>query len=163
MWAPFAKKVEVHFSFPQDRIVPLQDAPRGYHHGVVEGVGTDTLYQYRLDGERERPDPASRFQPHGVHGPSQIVEPRFPWDDGHWFGIPLQGYIIYELHAGLFTLDGTFEAIIAHLDELRDLGITALELMPVAQFPGTAIGGTTVPIPLPYRTPMEDRQTLKGW
>ena len=93
-------------------------------------------YFYRLHGQQDFPDPASRFQPEGVHGPSQVVEPGFSWDDGHWSGLPLGDYVIYELHVGTFTPEGTFDAVIPYLDELKDLGITALELMPVAQFPG---------------------------
>jgi maltooligosyltrehalose trehalohydrolase len=136
VWAPLAQKVEVHLMGPKDRTFPLQPGARGYYHGIVEGVAPGSLYQYRLDGERERPDPASRFQPQGVHGPSQVMDIHFPWDDGTWPGIFLQDYIIYELHLGLFTPEGTFEAVIPFLDELKDLGITAIELMPVAQFPG---------------------------
>jgi len=136
VWAPFAEKVEVHMSHPQDRILALRSAGRGYHHEVFEGITPGTLYRYRLDGIQERPDPASRFQPHGVHGPSQVVDTRFPWDDHTWHGIPLEDYIIYELHVGLFTAEGTFEAVIPFLDELKDLGVTAIEVMPIAQFPG---------------------------
>ncbi len=109
---------------------------RGYHQTIVEGVKPGSRYVYRLNGRIERPDPASRFQPEGVHAPSQIVDLSFPWDDHRWFGLPLRDYIIYEVHVGAFTPEGTFNAIIPHLDELKDLGITAVELMPVAQFPG---------------------------
>jgi len=136
VWAPLAKKVEVHLISPQDWVAPLQNTEGGYHHGLVEGFEPGALYLYRLDSEKERPDPASRFQPQGVHGPSQVVDSRFPWEDDSWCGIPIRDYVIYELHVGLFTPEGTFEAIIPHLDELKDLGITAIELMPVAQFPG---------------------------
>src|SRR5258706_174583 len=95
------------------------------------------LYTLVLDGERERPDPVSRFQPQGVHGPSQIVDPdSFAWTDSSWKGIPLASHIIYELHTGTFTPEGTFEAIISKLPHLKELGITAIELMPVAEFPG---------------------------
>ncbi|HAZ31533.1 MAG TPA: malto-oligosyltrehalose trehalohydrolase, partial [Dehalococcoidia bacterium] len=80
--------------------------------------------------------PASRFQPRGVHGPSQVIDSHFSWQDQNWAGLPLEEYIVYELHVGAFTEEGTFDAIIPYLDELKDLGITALELMPVAQFPG---------------------------
>lgn len=104
--------------------------------GVREHVEPGSRYLYRLDGGKERPDPASRFQPEGVHGPSQVLLSDFPWEDSAWVGPPLKGYILYELHVGTFTEEGTFEAVISHLDELKDLGITALELMPVAQFPG---------------------------
>ncbi|MBP1726352.1 MAG: GlgB, partial [Deltaproteobacteria bacterium] len=96
-----------------------------------------TRYFYRLDGESERPDPASRFQPEGVHGPSQVVDSRFSWGDAGWFGLPLRDYIIYELHVGTFTGEGTFAAVVTHLEQLKELGITVLELMPVAQFPGS--------------------------
>jgi maltooligosyltrehalose trehalohydrolase len=110
---------------------------RGYFDVVLEDVEPGALYLYRLDGERERPDPASRSQPLGVHGPSQVIDPRFDWQDGAWQGLPLQQYILYELHVGAFTPEGTFEAVIPHLRHLTDLGIMAVELMPVAQFPGS--------------------------
>jgi maltooligosyltrehalose trehalohydrolase len=137
VWAPLATRVEVQVVSARERIIPLERIERGYHHAVAEGIEPGTLYLYRLDDQRERPDPASRFQPQGVHGPSQVVDAGFPWDDACWFGLPLRDYIIYELHVGTYTSQGTFEALIPHLDELEHLGITALELMPVAQFPGT--------------------------
>jgi maltooligosyltrehalose trehalohydrolase len=136
VWAPLAERVEVHFSLPQDRIDPLQRGEKGYHHGVLEGVEPGALYRYLLDGRKEHPDPASRFQPQGVHGPSQVVDFQFPWNDRCWAGIPLWDYIIYELHVGAFTHEGTFDAVIPFLDNIKDLGITAIELMPIAQFPG---------------------------
>lgn len=122
---------------PEDRLVPLKKHDRGYFQGIVPDVEPGALYFYRLDGDKERPDPASKFQPQGVHQPSQVIDPNFPWEDGHWSGLSLYNYVIYELHVGTFTPEGTFEAIIPHLDELKDLGITAIELMPVAQFPGS--------------------------
>ena len=94
-------------------------------------------YFYRLDAQIERPDPASRFQPQGVHGPSQVVDPRFDWSDDQWRGRPLAEYIIYELHLGTFSEEETFDGVVRHLDELVDLGVTAIELMPVAAFPGS--------------------------
>ena len=135
IWAPRARRVEVLLLSPKERVADLEEKD-GYHQATLEGVEPGSLYLYRLDGRIERPDPASRFQPKGVHGPSQVVDPDFPWEDCCWFGLPLKNYVIYELHVGTFTAQGTFEAVIAHLDELKDLGITALELMPVAQFPG---------------------------
>ncbi|MEW6441882.1 MAG: malto-oligosyltrehalose trehalohydrolase [bacterium] len=135
VWAPLAQKMEVRILTPQERVEPLH--PEGaYHQAVVEGVQPGCRYFFRLDRRRERPDPASRFQPEGVHGPSEVVDHEFPWEDAGWFGLPLRDYVLYELHVGTFTREGTFEAVIRHLDELRDLGITAVELMPVAQFPG---------------------------
>jgi maltooligosyltrehalose trehalohydrolase len=85
----------------------------------------------------ERPDPASRFQPDGVHGPSEVTDSSFAWTDTGWGGLPLEKFVLYELHVGTFTPEGTFEAIISYLSYLRELGVTVLELMPVAQFPGT--------------------------
>jgi maltooligosyltrehalose trehalohydrolase len=135
-WAPFCRTVAVHQLAPADRLLPLRPAERGYHEGTFDGVPPGSLYLYRLDGQAERPDPASRFQPQGVHGPSQVIDPAFAWQDAGWTGLPLRDYILYEIHVGTFTPEGTFEAVIPHLDSLRELGVTALELMPVAQFPG---------------------------
>jgi len=136
VWAPVIQKVEVHIVSPKELIVPLVRDVQGYHQAIVEGVEPGCLYFYRLDSKKERPDPASRFQPRGVHGPSQVVDPHFPWEDQTWLGLPLEEYIVYELHVGAFTEEGTFDAIVPYLDELNDLGITAVELMPIGQFPG---------------------------
>ncbi len=136
VWAPRAESVEVHLFAPEDRIVPMERDEQGYFQSIVEDVPAGATYLYRLDGQRERPDPASRFQPQGVHGPSQVVDPGFAWEDGSWSGIPLHQYIFYELHVGTFTQEGTFDSVIRQLDHLRELGVTAVELMPVAQFPG---------------------------
>jgi len=135
VWAPSLEKVELHIVSPPERIISLENE-FGYHVGIAEGVEPGARYLYRLDGRKEHPDPASRFQPEGVHGPSEVVDQQFHWEDDTWFGLPLQDYVIYELHVGTFTPEGTFESTIPHLDELKNLGITALELMPVAQFPG---------------------------
>jgi maltooligosyltrehalose trehalohydrolase len=137
LWAPLAQSVEVHLLAPHERFVPMAQKARGYHEAVAESIEPGTLYLYSLDGTRERPDPASRFQPQDVHGPSQVVDPHFEWDEGLWWGIPLRDYILYELHVGTFTPEGTFEAIIPYLPALKTLGVTAIELMPIAQFPGS--------------------------
>ncbi|HET7318253.1 MAG TPA: malto-oligosyltrehalose trehalohydrolase [Nitrospirota bacterium] len=138
VWAPFSNEVEVKIVFPEEVTVPLEKDDRGYWSGMLERASSGMRYIFRLDGGKERPDPASRFQPLGVHGPSQIVDPdEFAWQDNGWTGVVLDDYVIYELHVGAFTREGTFESVVPHLDYLRDLGITALELMPVAQFPGT--------------------------
>ena len=136
VWAPFAEAVAVRLLPPLDRIVPLSRDERGYHTATVTGVPVGAKYFYSLDGKVERPDPASRHQPEGVHGPSEVCSRAFAWTDEAWRGIPLQDYVLYELHVGAFTQEGTFDAIIPRLHELRSLGITAVELMPVAQFPG---------------------------
>jgi maltooligosyltrehalose trehalohydrolase len=136
VWAPRAHRVEVHLLGPNERLVPLSPRERGYQEGVLEGVPPGSLYRYRLDGDKERPDPTSRFQPDGVHGPSQVVASAFDAPDQPWSGLPLSQYILYELHVGTFTPEGTLDSIIPHLDPLRDLGVTAIELMPLGQFPG---------------------------
>src|SRR6185503_5540202 len=110
----------------------------GLFSTTVEQLPAGTRYQYRLDGERYRPDPVSRWQPEGVHGPSIVVEPAaFQWTDEGFRGHALADLVFYELHVGTFTAAGTFEGAIAHLDRLVDLGITAIELMPIAEFPGS--------------------------
>jgi len=136
VWTPRSERVEVHVVAPEERVAPLDSVGRGYHQAELKGVAPGSLYLYRLDGGKERPDPASRFQPEGVHKPSQVVDRAFSWADHHWFGLPLSDYILYELHVGTFTREGTFDAIIPRLDYLRNLGVTAVELMPVVQFPG---------------------------
>lgn len=136
VWAPFAQNVSLKLLPPVDRIVPLSRRDRGYHTVTVTGVSPGTRYLYVLDGTVERPDPASRHQPEGVHGPSEVCDTGFGWTDQSWRGVRLRDYLLYELHVGTFTDAGTFDAIIPRLPRLRDLGITAIELMPVAQFPG---------------------------
>jgi maltooligosyltrehalose trehalohydrolase len=138
VWAPAAQQMELQLLTPQAQTIPLVRTHGGYWQAVVDDVAPGALYVYRIDGERERPDPASRYQPDGVHGPSQVVNPdEFAWHDHGWSGPDLASYIIYELHVGTFTPEGTFEAMVPYLQGLRDLGVTAIELMPVAQFPGT--------------------------
>jgi maltooligosyltrehalose trehalohydrolase len=137
VWAPFLNKVDLKIVSTEKRIFSLRKNKKGYWETVVEGVFPGTLYFYSLDGERERPDPASLFQPQGVHGSSQVIDHgSFKWEDGNWAGIPLSEMIMYELHVGAFTPEGTFDAVIGRLHDLAALGINAIEIMPVAQFPG---------------------------
>jgi maltooligosyltrehalose trehalohydrolase len=136
VWAPSTRRVELHILSPEDRILPMQPIGQNYYEVAISDPPAGTLYRYRLEDQNEYPDPASQCQPQGVHGPSQVVNHAFNWDDSCWYGLPLPEYIIYELHVGTFTPEGTFAAIIPHLDRLKDLGITAIEMMPVAQFPG---------------------------
>jgi maltooligosyltrehalose trehalohydrolase len=135
VWAPKINRMEVHLVGPEERFLPLNKIG-DYFRGTFDQIPLDSLYFYRLEGKTDRPDPASCAQPQGVHGPSQIVSLDFPWNDQTWIGLPPHAYVIYELHVGTYTPEGTFAAIIPRLPQLRDLGITALELMPVAQFPG---------------------------
>lgn len=135
VWAPKAKRVEV---IVRGHRHSLEPAGAGLFERVVSSAAAGDDYAYALDGGPPLSDPVSRFQPHGVCGPSRIVDPRaFEWRDAAWRGLPMADYVIYELHVGTFTRAGTFDAVIEHLAPLAELGITAIELMPVAQFPGT--------------------------
>ncbi len=139
VWAPYAKSVAVNILERTGGPIQLDLQPFGYWHCTVENISSGARYQYVLNDEATRPDPVSRYQPEGVHGPSEIVDLQgFPWTDHQWKGLPLEDLIIYELHPGTFSKDGSFEGIIPSLSYLRDeVGITAIELMPIAQFPGT--------------------------
>jgi maltooligosyltrehalose trehalohydrolase len=138
VYAPRAHSVELEtYPWPGDsieRIRMMRDS-QGFW-SVVSAAEVGTLYRYRLDGDSSYPDPYSRSQPEGVHGPSQVVSPAFAWTDSRWRGPDPDALVIYELHVGAYTQEGTFDAIIPHLDGLRDLGVTAIELMPVGEFPG---------------------------
>jgi len=116
----------------------MNAAEGGYYSTFVRGLDPGKRYRYLLNEDRARPDPVSRSQPEGVHGPSEVVDPNaFRWEDQNWKGVPLEEMILYEIHTGTFTPEGTFDAIIPLLDYLKnDLGVTAIELMPVAQFSG---------------------------
>ena len=138
VWAPAASVVSIDL---EDGAVAGRHAmcreDDGYFTTVVPGVAAGTRYRYRLDGGEPLPDPASRFQPDGVHGASMVVDPAAAgWNDQEWHGVPLEDFVIYELHVGTFTEDGTFAAAADRLEAIRDLGVTALEIMPVADFPG---------------------------
>lgn len=136
VWAPKLDKVGVQIVSPQKRLLPMQQDEWGYWKVIAEGIEPGTLYFYKLN-EDDRPDPASHYQPKGVHEASEVVDhSNMNWTDGQWSGIALEEMIIYELHVGTFTPEGTFEAIIPRLKELGELGVNAIEIMPVAQFPG---------------------------
>lgn len=138
VWAPHRQQVAVRLLERPERTVTLSARPGGYWASVVDDVAPGTLYQLLLDDDLLRPDPASRSQPQGVHGPSQVVDSQaYGWGDSPWRGRSLGEFVLYELHVGTFTPEGTFAAIIPRLPALKELGITALELMPVAQFPGS--------------------------
>jgi maltooligosyltrehalose trehalohydrolase len=137
LWAPRANRVVLRLVGPVHRDIALQPIHRGYHQVIVEGIAPGQLYLYRLDQGPERPDPASRWQPDGVHAASAVVDPAFDWQDDGWHGIPLRDLILYETHIGTFTPEGTFDSAIGQLDRLKSVGINALSLLPVAQFPGS--------------------------
>lgn len=137
VWAPKASSVSLML-IDEARQLPMNPEGHGHFSIAVNGIPPGRRYCYLLNGEIPRPDPVSRYQPEGVHGPSEVVDPgEFSWEDQDWKGFPLEAWIIYEIHAGAFTKEGTFEAAIPFLDYLKnELGVTAIELMPVAQFPG---------------------------
>ncbi|MEP0546218.1 MAG: malto-oligosyltrehalose trehalohydrolase [Rhodothermales bacterium] len=136
VWAPAAEHVTLVLE-PENRAVPLDPVSGGYFEHVVDSVSAGQRYRVRLDDGDPLPDPASRFQPEGVHGPSEVVNPEaFSWGDAAWGGVAQRDLVFYELHVGTFTPEGTFCAATERLEYLRDLGVTAVELMPVADFPG---------------------------
>ncbi len=142
VWAPKWKRLEVELSSDPEfkskdfRRVELEPEPNGYFSALVDNAKPGMLYRFRL-GDEVFPDPASRFQPQGPHGPSEIIDPTsFGWTDSDWRGVGQQGQIIYEMHVGTLTPEGTWQAAIKVLPELADLGVTVLEVMPVAEFCG---------------------------
>jgi maltooligosyltrehalose trehalohydrolase len=134
IWAPKADRLE---AVVDGKFCELEREPDGYFSGTING-NAGTRYQFRLNGEGDLyPDPASRFQPEGPHGPSCVVDPRaFQWTDGRWKGTGLAGHIMYEMHVGTFTPEGTWRAAAEKLPLLKEDGITLLEMMPIADFPG---------------------------
>lgn len=139
VWSPKNRRVYVEFgeNFQKNRQeVELTAEAGGYYAGRVESAAPGMLYRFKVDNG-SFPDPASRFQPEGPHGPSQIIDPSsFDWHDGNWCGIKSSGQVIYELHVGTFTPSGTWLGAQKELAELARLGITTIEVMPVAEFPG---------------------------
>ncbi len=117
-------------------MVALEKNADGYHEAIVERCPAGTRYTFIIDGGKDRADPASRHQPDGVHAASEVVSSEFAWHDDGWKGVAIDDYVLYELHVGTFTSEGTFDAAIEKLDALRELGITAIELLPIGQFPG---------------------------
>jgi maltooligosyltrehalose trehalohydrolase len=139
VWAPEAGAVEVVVERARGGPLarPLERSPDGTWGGVVGGVRVGDRYRYRVDGTGPFPDPASRYQPEGVHGPSEVVDPgRFAWSDAGWRGLAPEEAVLYELHVGTFSPEGTFAGVTQRLPLLKDLGVTAVELMPVADFAG---------------------------
>jgi len=139
LWAPAAKQVDLALiDGPQPGHVTLRDAGNGWFETTVEAADTTTHYAFHVDGQPLVPDPASRSNPDGVHGPSRVVDPRaYEWKAADWRGRPWHEAVVYEMHIGTFTPEGTFAAAINRLDDLVALGVTALEIMPVASFSGS--------------------------
>jgi maltooligosyltrehalose trehalohydrolase len=135
LWAPAAR--EVALVLGESRHIPMQPRPNGWHEALALDVPPGTRYRYRIGEGLVVPDPASRYNPDDVHGPSMVIDPwGYRWRDAAWRGRPWHEAVVYELHVGTFTREGTFKAAAARLPELAQLGITAIELLPVADFPG---------------------------
>lgn len=138
VWAPRAKSLSVKIFGDKERALLMKRTANDVFEAIVSETVAGDDYKYIIDDELERPDPVSRWQPWGVHGASRVVDPdAFAWTDKDWKGLPIKDLIIYELHVGTFTREGTFQAVIEKLPHLKRLGITAIELMPVAEFPGS--------------------------
>ena len=141
VWAPRSRAVAVKLSKSSHwddsaQAHPLAAEPNGYFSGLLQEAEAGVFYKISLDSGTF-PDPVSRFQPQGVHGPSQVIDPNgFAWTDGNWKGVGREGQVIYELHVGTFTQEGTWKSAMEQLPELAKLGVTVVEMMPVAEFPG---------------------------
>lgn len=136
VWTPFSSKAQLIIE-GQNKPIDLDKGLHGYWHKGLKNIPPGTKYLFLLDGKLKRPDPASAFQPEGVHSWSETIDHQeYEWRDEAWSPPALGDLIIYELHVGTFTPEGTFEAIIDRLDHLLELGINAIEIMPIAQFPG---------------------------
>lgn len=134
VWVPAGQRVELVLG---QRRLAMHPGAGGWWRRRVDDAGPGTRYAFSVDGRPPRPDPRSACQPDGVHGPSAVVDHRaFDWHDTGWRGAPLPGAVLYELHVGTFTPEGTFDAAIERLDHLAGLGVDAIELLPVAEFPG---------------------------
>ncbi len=135
LWAPNAKSVSLRIVGSLD--LPMSRNAAGWHEILTDAARPGTRYQFAIEGKQTVPDPASRFQPAGVHGPSEVIDPRScEWNDANWRGRPWDEAVIYELHVGTFSSEGTYAAAEQKLDYLAGLGITAVELMPISSFPG---------------------------
>jgi maltooligosyltrehalose trehalohydrolase len=140
LWAPNAMKVDVSLDDGKGvtQMLPMTALEEGWYELVTDKAHAGSLYRYRINGENEVPDPASRRNPNDVHGPSEVIDPtEFTWDDDGWRSRPWHEAAIYELHVGTFSPEGTFAGVQARLDHLVELGVTVIELMPIADFPGT--------------------------
>jgi maltooligosyltrehalose trehalohydrolase len=164
LWAPGAARVDLELAAPKGPEVLPMTARQGGWHEVTCGAPAGSRYAYRVNTELAVPDPASRFNPDDVHGPSMVVDPlAYSWRNERWCGRPWEEAVLYELHVGTFTPAGTFSGVIEWLDYLVDLGVTAIELMPVADFPGRCNWGYDGVLPFApdarYGTP-EDLKRL---
>ncbi len=137
VWAPACNNVELKIHEDSPAVHSMDEDPDGYWTLSLQNITPGTRYTFLLDGEKERPDPASHYQPDGVHKASAVVDhSAFSWEDGSWQGIPLEEMVAYEMHIGTFTKKGTFDSAITRLDHLKELGVNIVDIMPISQFPG---------------------------
>jgi len=162
LWAPAARKVELCLARAKgEAFLPMPAVGEGWYELLTEAAA-GSRYRYRIDAEILVPDPVSRFQPEDVHGASQVVDPRaFAWKDGDWRGRPWEEAVLYELHVGSFTPEGTYAGVRERLGHLRDLGVTAIELMPLADSPGTRNWGYDGVLPFAPESRYGDPEDLK--
>lgn len=138
VWAPEKKHMILHIASPYEKEYPMIKDETGYFEITITSNEKELLYFFKPEGINDYPDPASHYQPEGVNGPSQTIDhEKFEWSDKSWQGLAFHELIMYEIHVGTFTPEGTFDAIIPRLSDLKDTGINAIELMPVSPFPGT--------------------------
>ena len=138
VWAPLRESMTLHLVHPTEQMLEMEKQDDGYFVLDITSVEPGCRYFFKPDGEKEYPDPASNFQPEGVHGPSEVIDHNaYQWNDVQWKGLPFKDLIIYEIHIGTFSKEGTFQSAIPLLDDLVATGINAIEIMPVAQFPGS--------------------------
>lgn len=158
VWAPLKKKVSLILELEE---FLMNRDQQGYWTVVIESAKPGDRYAFKVEDAKALPDPASRCQPDGVHGFSCIPNDHFEWKDDHWKGLALQEMVIYEIHVGTFTPDGTFEAVISRLPHLQRLGINAIELMPVVSFPGSRNWGYDLVYPYSVHTVYGGQEGLK--
>ena len=136
VWAPYVGTMDLVLDGPRRETCAMLRSDDGYFTATLDDVESGQRYGYRIDGGDVVPDPATRCQPDGVHGMSAVQPASFDWSDSGWAGLPLEEYVLYELHPGTFTPEGTLDAAAQRIPALRDLGVTVIELMPLAQYPG---------------------------
>lgn len=162
VWAPKAQTVQVRFGDANPLEVAMANRGGGWFEAVTGHARPGTQYQLVVDGQQAVPDPASRYQPLGVHGPSEVLDPEaFEWSDASWRGRQWREAVVYELHVGVFSEDGTYSGVESKLDYLADLGVTAIELMPLASFPGARNWGYDGVLPYAPASPYGRPDDLK--
>jgi maltooligosyltrehalose trehalohydrolase len=138
VWSPLVKDIKVKITYPVEKILQLEKDSSDYWTGEFNDIVPGTRYMYRINNGFDRADPASNYQPFDVHSESEVIDhSSYKWNDEKFKPVLLEDYIIYEMHTGTFTPEGTFESAIGKIKHLKSLGITAVEIMPVAQFPGS--------------------------